>query len=80
MGFALPDDQDFPAKFLQLFLGTLISFHVLFELIGPEFNSRFLCVRVFADLMPMPVTTMNENHRLVFRQDDVWFTWQILSM
>ena len=28
----------------------------------------------------MPEATMHENDRVVARQDDIWFTWQVIAM
>lgn len=68
---ALPNQDDFPAQFLEFYSILSIALHVLRKLGVPELNSTLRCVGKPASFVAVPVATVYEDHRLVFWENDV---------
>lgn len=78
--FALPNRRNSPTKLLERCPISRIPLHVPFEFILPIGCSGFRQGRFRTPRMPMPETTMNENHRFPFGKYDIGFARQILGM
>ena len=78
--FAFPNDNDMPARLLQRGLLLFIAFNVAFEFLRPEFHIRFRHCGDFAAFMAMPETTVDENHRMPFGQNDIGMSGQFRRM
>lgn len=77
---AFPDCFDPPTQCLERHSIARVPFHILIEFVLPIVGSRFRHGRFGTPGMPMPETTVHENHRFPFRQHDVRFAWQILTV
>ena len=80
LDFAFPDDNHMPAGLLQGGLLFLIAFNVALEFLRPEFHIRFRHCGDFAAFMAMPETTVDENHRMPFGQNDIGMSGQFRRM
>jgi len=58
----------------------MIVLFIPFDLIHPPFCSGFGNNIIFATIMPMPETAMNENYCFVFGQNNIWFSRQNFIM
>ena len=76
LDFAFPDDNDMPTGLLQGGLLLFVASDIAFELLGPEFHVGFWHCGDFAAFMAMPETTIDENHRMPFGQNDIGMAGQ----
>ena len=65
-----------PAGLLQRGLFFFVTFDVALEFLRPEFHVRFRHCGDFAAFMAMPETTIDENHRMPFGQNDIGMSGQ----
>ena len=73
---ALPHCDAMSAHCGKLVLLFYVASAVALYLGGPELRVALWDYIVFAALMPMPETTVDENDRAVFEQDNVGMTRQ----
>jgi len=79
-GFTFPDSDDVPAQLLEVVPCPLVSFAVLPELLGPEFNARLRDVGELAPRVTVPETAMYEHHCFVFGKNDIRSPRKIFAM
>jgi hypothetical protein len=77
---AFPNDNTSPPQFAERTVMQFVPGSVSFQLRHPELSPIARCRAIFATTMPMPETTVNENHRFVFRQNNIGSAWEIFSM
>ena len=67
----LPDHNQIPAEFLQLFFSFSVSLDIPIEFLPPEFDICGRCRCLTASGMPMPEASSDFNHSFVFWQNDI---------
>lgn len=78
--FTFPDDQYAPPEFNERFPVSAIAVHVRLSFGGPELGAGGRLDSSEAALMAMPKAAMNEYNRTMLRQDNIWFTREVLTM
>jgi hypothetical protein len=69
-----------PAETAEITRISAVALHVRLELVTPESDVRFRCIRETAASMAMPETAMHEDDRAIFRKNDIGPARQILRM
>jgi hypothetical protein len=77
---ALPDREDTPSTLGQLFLVSLVALPVSFQFLLPEGSPGLWQPGEIASLVPVPKTSVHEDHRPSSREDHVWFPGKIPDM
>ena len=73
---ASPNDNDVPVHEFQQPLIFEVATLISFDFCSPPFRSRLWHLTAGATLMSMPEATVDEDHGLVFGQDNVGFAGQ----
>lgn len=69
---ALPNNPDAPTTGSQFSLGSLISPSVVIDFLQPEIRPRRRSRRERATMMTMPEASLDLNHCIPSREDEVW--------
>jgi len=77
---AFPHNGRAPASYMEGTEGSPIPLDISFEFRCPEFRSCRWRGRETATLVPVPETTVNENHGPVSRENQIGLSWQGLGM
>ena len=78
--FALPDDKNSPAKVSQCFFASVVVGNILFELLRPKCHSGFGRVCVWASVVSMPETSVDEDCCPIPRKYDVRTSGEIFTV
>jgi hypothetical protein len=77
LSLTFPNDDRLPTRFSQLSNGSAIAPLIALQLRGPELRVRCRTLPPFAAAVAMPKTSVHEDHRSVFREDQIRHTGQI---
>lgn len=80
MQTTLPKDEDPPAFLSQIFNILVISDDILCKFLLPEIRPGGWGTGVMTIGMSVPETAMDKNDQIIFGQDNIRFSGQILSM
>ena len=76
----LPNNNNGPPKLAELLLFFLVSSYISSKFLLPVGKVGFGHVPIAAIYVMMPETAVDKDHRLVFGQDYIWFSWQIRAV
>jgi hypothetical protein len=78
--FTFPNRYYIPTQSRKFFGINLVSFAVGSDFINPKLCICFWRVSIFATLVPMPETAVQENYSFVFRQNNIGFSGQLWNI